>query len=131
MSDSVDLSRIAHSVLDHRGYAAGETIIADGGSPGTEMFIVKKGRVSIRVGEIQVDEVGPGGILGEMALLDRNARSAEAVALEATEVLPIDERVFIILVQETPGFALDVLRVLAGRLRRMNDLAAELDQSGA
>ena len=131
MSASIDLSRIAHSVLDHRSYAAGETIISDGESPGTEMFIVKKGLVSIRVSEMQVEEVGPGGIVGEMALLDRNIRSAGAVAVEATEVLPIDERVFIILVQETPGFALDVLRVLAGRLRRMNDLAAELDESGA
>jgi CRP/FNR family cyclic AMP-dependent transcriptional regulator len=130
MSASVDLKKIPHSVLDHRSYPAGETIIAEGKSA-KEMFIVKKGRVSVRVGEIEVEEVGPGGILGEMALLDRNARSAEAVAIEATEVLPIDERVFIILVQETPGFALDVLRVLAGRLRRMNDLAAELDQSGA
>jgi CRP/FNR family cyclic AMP-dependent transcriptional regulator len=130
MSGAIDLKKIPHSVLDQRSYAAGETIIAEGKSA-TEMFIVKKGRVSVRVGEIQVEEVGPGGILGEMALLDRTARSAEAVALEATDVLPIDERVFIILVQETPGFALDVLRVLAGRLRRMNELASALDQSGA
>jgi CRP/FNR family cyclic AMP-dependent transcriptional regulator len=130
MSSSIDLKKIPHSVLDQRSYAAGETIIAEG-KAATEMFIVKTGRVSVRVGEIEVDEVGPGGILGEMALLDRTARSAEAVAIEATNVLPIDERVFIILVQETPGFALDVLRVLAGRLRRMNELATELDQSGA
>ena len=130
MSGSIDLKRIPHSVLDQRSYAAGETIIAEGKSA-NEMFIVKTGRVSVLVGGIQVEEVGPGGILGEMALLDSAARSAEAVAVEATDVLPIDERVFIILVQETPFFALDVLRILAGRLRRMNELATGLDQSGA
>ena len=57
-----------------------------------------------------------------MALIDRASRSANAVAATDCEVVPIDERLFVILVQDAPYFALDVMRVLAERLRAMNKL---------
>lgn len=100
-------------------FAAGETII-NKGSPAKEMFLVRKGRVAIKVGAETVEEVAEGGIFGEMALIDRSPRSAGAMALQDCEIIPIDERLFIILVQDAPYFALDVMRVLAERIRRMN-----------
>jgi CRP/FNR family transcriptional regulator, cyclic AMP receptor protein len=104
-----------------RNYAAGEAIIKVG-EPAREMFLLRKGKVAISVHDRTIEEIGPGGIFGEMALIDRASRSANAVAAEDSEVVPIDERLFIILVQDTPYFALDVMRVLAKRLRAMNKL---------
>jgi CRP/FNR family cyclic AMP-dependent transcriptional regulator len=84
------------------------------------MFLVRFGRVAIQVGDQTVEEVEAGGIFGEMALIDHAPRSASAVAVEDSELIPIDERLFVILVQDAPYFALDVMRVLAERLRKMN-----------
>jgi CRP/FNR family transcriptional regulator, cyclic AMP receptor protein len=100
-------------------HAAGAAIVAKG-DPAHEMFLVRKGRVAIQLNGKTVEEVGPGGIFGEMALIDHSPRSATAVAVEDAEIIPIDERLFTILVQDAPYFALDVMRVLTDRIRRMN-----------
>jgi CRP-like cAMP-binding protein len=55
-----------------------------------------------------------------MALIDHSPRSATIVAVEDTELVPINERLFVVLVQDTPFFALDVMRVLVERIRLMN-----------
>jgi CRP/FNR family cyclic AMP-dependent transcriptional regulator len=119
-ASEIDISRIPSA--NPRAFAAGEHIIREGGAPATEMFIVRSGRVLISLDGKPIEETGPGGVIGEMALLDHGVRSAEAVALEATELLPISERLFLILVQDTPGFALEIMRALTQRLRRMNEL---------
>jgi CRP/FNR family cyclic AMP-dependent transcriptional regulator len=102
-----------------RKVAAGETIILEGGVA-HEMFLLRKGRAEIRVKDQPIEEVGPGGIFGEMALIDQSPRSATVVALEDTEIIPINERLFVILVQDAPYFALDVMRTLVERIRAMN-----------
>jgi CRP-like cAMP-binding protein len=56
-----------------------------------------------------------------MALIDGSPRSATAIAREPTELAVIDERAFLYLVERNPGFALELLRRLTKRLRRMND----------
>ena len=90
----------------------GETVISEGGVA-HEMFLLRKGRAEIRVkGIIPSRQVGPGGIFGEMALIDQSPRSATVVATEDSEIIPIDERLFVILVQDAPYFALDVMRTL-------------------
>lgn len=100
-------------------HAAGGMIFSEG-EPAREMFLVRKGRVDIQLKGKTVEEVGPGGVFGEMALIDHAPRSASAVAGEDSEVIPIDERLFVILVQDAPYFALDIMRVLTERIRRMN-----------
>jgi CRP-like cAMP-binding protein len=101
------------------GHAAGATIV-NKGEPAHEMFLLRKGRVAIQPGGETVEEIAPGGIFGEMALIDHAPRSASAVAIEDSEIIPIDERLFFILVQDAPYFALDVMRVLTDRIRNMN-----------
>jgi CRP/FNR family transcriptional regulator, cyclic AMP receptor protein len=116
--------RVDFRILDRpdvpvRKVAAGETIIAEGGVA-HEMFLLRKGRAEIRVKDHPVEEVETGGIFGEMALIDQSPRSATVVALEDSEIIPIDERLFVILVQDAPYFALDVMRTLVERIRAMN-----------
>jgi CRP-like cAMP-binding protein len=115
----VDFKILDRADVPSTKYAKGDAVITKG-SPAREMFLVRTGRVAIRVGDQTVEEVEAGGILGEMALIDHAPRSASAVAVEDSELIPIDERLFIILVQDAPYFALDVMRVLADRLRKMN-----------
>ncbi|KAB2940390.1 MAG: cyclic nucleotide-binding domain-containing protein [Hyphomicrobium sp.] len=88
---------------------------------GSTMYVVRSGQVAIMSGGAVLDTIGPGGTFGEMALIDGSPRSATAIAREPTEAAVIDERAFLYLVERNPGFALDLLRRLARRLRRMND----------
>jgi CRP/FNR family transcriptional regulator/CRP/FNR family cyclic AMP-dependent transcriptional regulator len=62
----------------------------------------------------------PGEIFGEMSLIDGEPRSASAVARAETTVIPITEEQFLFLIGKLPYFAINVMRVLAVRLREMN-----------
>ena len=62
-----------------------------------------------------------GDVFGEMALIEDRARSARAVAHSACRLVAIDERRFLFLVAQTPYFALGLLRLLARRLRAMDE----------
>ena len=120
MSESVlDFSILENAEISASSFAAGETIVSNG-APATEMYLVRKGRVSIEVNNQRVEEIGEGGVFGEMALISSSPRSAAVVAVEDCEVIPVNERLFLILVQETPDFALNLMRVLSRRLRNMN-----------
>jgi CRP/FNR family transcriptional regulator, cyclic AMP receptor protein len=68
-----------------------------------------------------LENIGPNGTFGDMALIDGAPRNATAVAREPTEVAIIDERAFLYLVQKNPAFALGLLRRLTSRLRRTTE----------
>ncbi len=101
-------------------FVPGQAIFS-AGEAGHTMYVVKEGRVSLRIKGQVVEELGPGGMLGEMALIDSQPRVATAVAETACKLVPITERRFTFLIQQTPMFALQVMRVLADRLRRMDE----------
>jgi CRP-like cAMP-binding protein len=101
-------------------FAAGQTIFREGDQP-TLMYVVIKGEVMLSVKGIEVEKLGPGGVLGEMAMIDSVPRSATAVAQTNCSLVPVDHRRFIFLVQQTPKFAIQIMRVMADRLRRMDD----------
>jgi CRP/FNR family transcriptional regulator, cyclic AMP receptor protein len=112
------------TVLNHidkkRGYQSfpvGAVIIKKG-EPGDVMYIVKAGTVEVRDGKRILDTVEAGGVVGEVALIDAGERSASVVAKTDCQLLPIDEEQFVLLVERMPYFALQVMRVLAERLRR-------------
>jgi len=85
------------------------------------MYVVRSGKVAIVASGAILENVGPNGIFGEMALIDGGPRSANAIVREACEVAVIDEKTFLDLVQKHPPFALDLLRRLSARLRRTTD----------
>ena len=111
--------------LDNRDrletFWAGQPIFMEG-TPGKIMFVVMEGWVRLKVRGNPVEEIGPGGIFGEMALVDGSPRSATAEAITHCTLATISEERFNALVQTTPGFALRVMRVLALRLRNMDTL---------
>jgi CRP-like cAMP-binding protein len=89
--------------------------------PGECMYVVRSGKVGILAGGAVLENIGPNGTFGEMALIDGGPRSATAVAREPTEVAVIDEKAFLYLVEKNPAFALDLLRRLTVRLRRTTE----------
>ncbi|MEQ8825012.1 MAG: cyclic nucleotide-binding domain-containing protein [Filomicrobium sp.] len=91
------------------------------GEQGSEMFIVRSGRVAIKAGGMIVENVGPGGVFGEMALIDGSPRSATAIAVEPSEIAIVSEQGFRGLVQKSPEFALTVMQIMARRIRRTNE----------
>ena len=87
------------------------------GDPGDFAYVVASGQVDIRHGGHIVETMRPGELFGEMALIDFEPRSASAVAVGATELVLIDRPLFEQLVQDEPGFAMKILRLMARRLR--------------
>ena len=100
---------------------AGQVLFKNGDLGGS-MYIVQSGTLRIRSGSVIYEDVGPGGMVGEMGIVETNmARSAMVYALTAAELVEVDQERFLGLVDETPSFALTVMRVLSRRLRRMDD----------
>ena len=74
--------------------------------------------VEIHLRGAVVERVTPGGVFGEMALIDGKPRSATAVAAVDCSVAAINEKRFLRLVEQTPSFALRMMQVITERLRR-------------
>jgi CRP/FNR family transcriptional regulator, cyclic AMP receptor protein len=97
----------------------GEVLFREG-DEGHLMFAVTEGQLELSCGGHVIDEVSAGGIVGEMALIDNELRSATVTAKTPACVVPVDTRQFMFLVQEHPTFAISVMTVMAERLRRTN-----------
>jgi CRP/FNR family transcriptional regulator, cyclic AMP receptor protein len=115
---SLHLFRDAPEVI---AVAAGDYIFRTG-EPARVMYMIIEGEVDLMLGDTVVETAKEGAFIGEMALIDDEPRSASARALGECRVFPIDEARFQLLVQETPFFALQVMKALARRLRRMDAL---------
>lgn len=108
----------ARAVGEEPARFAADDIVFNEGDSGRHMYIVRSGSVDIVKNGKVVETVGPNGIFGEMALIDGGTRSASAWARGTTELAPIDQRTFLLMVDEAPFFALSVMRLMAMRLRR-------------
>jgi CRP/FNR family transcriptional regulator, cyclic AMP receptor protein len=99
----------------------GEILFANG-DPSNDMYVVLEGTLTIRNGPVVYEDVGPGGIVGEMGIVEAHQpRSAMVYAKTRVELVGIDEGRFLSLVAANPGFALAVMRILSRRLRRMDE----------
>jgi CRP/FNR family cyclic AMP-dependent transcriptional regulator len=95
------------------------------GEPGDRMYVLMEGDAVVLVGDTVVERALPGALLGELALIEQAVRSATVTATTDCQFLPIDARRFQFLVQQTPNFALHVMRTMADRLRRADLLLLE------
>ena len=114
---TIDMFRKENDALT---YAEAQRIFSEG-DVGDAMYVVLEGQVDLLVKGKLVEEVGPGGVLGEMSLIDSAPRSASAIARTSCKLARINEKRFKFLVQQTPYFALQLMRVIADRLRRMDE----------
>lgn len=102
--------------LPRRTLPAGDKLFLKG-EEAAAMYVVTRGSIEVLLLGRVLEEVGVGGIVGEMAMIDGNARCAAALTQAETEVIAIDQPAFLELARSEPQFALAVLAVLARRLR--------------
>ena len=101
-------------------FPSGHTVFREG-ELGDKMFAVLNGAVDIIVRGQTVETVESGGVFGEMALVEDQPRIATAVIKVEAKLVVIDCKRFMFLVQQNPFFALQLMSVMAQRLRRMNE----------
>lgn len=105
---------------------AGQTLFTEG-DEGHLMFVLTTGAAEVIVNNRIVETLQHGNIVGEMGIVSPGPRSATVVAVTDCEFVAIDEKRFLYLVQQTPFFATQVMRVLAERLRIANQLVAPIE----
>ncbi len=109
---------IFRKVSDVETVPAGHVIFRQDDVPKV-MYGILEGELEVLIGDRVIDRVGPGGIVGELALIDHKPRSATVRAATEAKLVRIDQRRFLFLIQETPYFAINVMKVMAERMRRL------------
>ena len=103
---------------DPARYDAGKMIMQEG-TGGAFMYVVLEGKVAITIKGGLVGRAGPGGVFGEMALVDQAVRAATATAETDCMLLAINRNVFLQLVKTSPAFGTSLLSGLAERAKDM------------
>jgi CRP-like cAMP-binding protein len=119
-----DLDDLVRRGAQLRCFDAGERIFLEH-EAGDCLYVVRSGMVDVITFGTVLERIGPGGIFGEMAVIDGGARSAAALAAEPTEVAVIDKEAFQALVRAEPLFALAIMRLLTERIRRLGQSRAD------
>jgi SulP family sulfate permease len=123
--------------MEPRSYKAGERIFA-GGDTGDEIFLIRRGTVRIQLprsdgGHLHLASFGRGGFFGEMAFIDHQTRSADAVAFSDCDLYILSRSRFDALTEHHKKLGLNVMealaRLLAARLRHVNAELSALQAS--
>ena len=115
----MNLAELFRHETDLQTLPAGETLFREG-DHGDLMYILMSGTAEIMVHGRVVETAEMGAIFGEMAMIDEHTRSATITAKSDCKLFPIQRSRFNFLIQQTPNFALYVMRVMANRLRVTN-----------
>lgn len=99
-------------------YDKGKMIMQEG-TAGALMYVVLEGKVAISIKGGLVARAAPGGVFGEMALVDQSVRAATATAETDCSLLAINRAQFLQLVKTSPSFGLALLAGLAERAKDM------------
>ncbi len=115
-------------------YHDGEVIIREG-EVGTCMFVIQEGQVEVlqeRSGQqIRLAVREPGDFFGEMAIFERDVRSATVRALGEVRVLTVDDQTFLRRVHEDPSIAYRLVKTMSHRIRDLSTSVAQLTADAA
>lgn len=100
--------------------AEGDLLFSVGDVSNGKMYVLVEGQAEIIVSGYIVELAKPGSIIGELALIDQEPRSGTIRCVTDCKFAEVDEKRFLSLIQQTPIFAMALLKVLAARLRRVN-----------
>jgi CRP/FNR family cyclic AMP-dependent transcriptional regulator len=109
--------------VDHKA----KTVLFRTGDEGDAMYLIERGRVRICVQgtdgrDMTLAVLGRGDFFGEMALLDGQRRSADAIVTEDARLAVLSRNHFLAFVRSSPDIALEMLTALANRLRHTDEL---------
>lgn len=108
----------------------GEVIIRQG-DVGDCMYVIQEGKVEVILEtedrEVLLNVHGEGQFIGEMAIFDRDVRSATIRALGETRVLTVDKKNFMRRVHDDPALAFRLVETMSSRIRELVSLVAKLE----
>ena len=111
-------------LLEEVPFGAGDRIL-ERGSVEDWLFVVATGRIRVHIGDVTLVEHGPGGVVGEFALLAPAPRSASATAIEPSLLLRLRRGPFEELLDDRPEIARGVISTLARMLQASADNHAQ------
>jgi CRP/FNR family transcriptional regulator, cyclic AMP receptor protein len=119
---------LTYSRVEH--YAIGGEIFAKG-SPGSSLMLVLRGKVKINSmsldgRQIVFNIINPGEIVGEIGMLDGGERSGDAIAMSDCEVLVLNRRNFMPLLERHADMCLMLIKTLCTRLRHTTEQVEDL-----
>ena len=120
----MDLTEVFKDSDDLVEFPAGAVILTEG-EMGNHMYVVMEGELSVLLKDKIIARAAVGDIVGEMALINADTRSATVVADTACTLAYIDQSSFESLLKYVPDFTMHVMNVLAGRLSHAYDLIEE------
>ena len=110
-----ELARVAELVDDVE--AEPGAVLTDQGRPGQECYVIESGQANVYFGGEHIATLGPGSMVGEMALLEHRPRIASVVAETPMQLLGLDTRSFRALLDEMPKASQRVMSLLNARLQ--------------
>lgn len=126
--DEENLERLL-SMTVTRKLAKGDTLFVKG-DPGDSFFGVQEGKIKITTTspngkEVTLNIIEAGKFFGEIALLDGMDRTADAVAMEKTELVVIQRRDFIPFLEKNPKLCIQVMQLLCHRVRITSEMVED------
>ncbi|HEY9704521.1 MAG TPA: cyclic nucleotide-binding domain-containing protein [Allocoleopsis sp.] len=112
------LVRLA-SVMEELSFPNKHTIFTQG-EEGRSLYIVSSGRVRVHIGDRDLVQLDRGACFGEMALFDAEPRSASVSTLDVCDCLMLTQQQLYDAIDETPGVAINIIRLLSRRIRELN-----------
>lgn len=112
------LVRLA-SIMDELSFPKGHTIFTQG-QQGQSLYIIVSGRVKVHIGQRELARLEQGACFGEMSVFDAEPRSASVTTLEPCECLVLTQQQLYDAIDETPGIAVNIIRLLSRRIRELN-----------
>jgi CRP/FNR family transcriptional regulator, cyclic AMP receptor protein len=112
--------RMLASIAEDVRFKPGQLLCQEG-QHGYECFVIASGEAEVVVAGTRVAEVGPGDVVGEMAIVDGGPRTASVVALTEVHAFSIEKRRFDALLESAPAIARAMLKQLSTRLRRLDE----------
>ena len=113
----MDIRQLFDTAENIEVYSPGDVIFREG-EQAHHMYVVLDGEIELQVDGRPVGSSRANDLLGEMAIVGSHKRTATAIAKTPCRLAPVTERRFVLLVQETPYFALHVMKVLTDRVVR-------------
>jgi CRP-like cAMP-binding protein len=110
-------------IMDDVDVADGKVLTREG-ARGGEFFIVLEGSILIERDGKELNRLGPGDFLGEIALIDQGPRTATATAVGPARLMVLTSAAFASMLGQNPGVESKILRVLARRVRDLQPTAA-------
>ena len=112
-------------------YQDGEIIVRQG-EAGDCMYVIQEGTVEVLTEtddhEVHLRDLGPGDFFGEMALFEKEHRTATIRSKGPSRILTVDKRSFLSGIHDDPSLAIRLVQTMSHRIRDLTDRLADFEE---